>query len=38
MPGQWEFQIGYRDIESESADPTNGLGSFMGWLAGYFID
>lgn len=21
MPGQWEFQIGYRDIEGESADP-----------------
>lgn len=22
MPGQWEFQIGYRDIEGESADPV----------------
>ncbi|HAG62051.1 MAG TPA: glutamine synthetase [Coxiellaceae bacterium] len=21
MPGQWEFQVGYRDIDSESADP-----------------
>lgn len=21
MPGQWEFQIGYRGVESESADP-----------------
>lgn len=23
MPGQWEFQIGYRGINSESADPLN---------------
>ena len=23
MPGQWEFQIGYRGIEGESADPLN---------------
>lgn len=23
MPAQWEFQIGYRGIESESADPLN---------------
>ncbi len=23
MPGQWEFQIGYRGIDSESADPLN---------------
>lgn len=23
LPGQWEFQIGYRGIESESADPLN---------------
>ena len=22
LPGQWEFQIGYRGIESESADPV----------------
>ena len=21
MPGQWEFQIGYRDVEGETADP-----------------
>ncbi|MHC4990115.1 MAG: glutamine synthetase beta-grasp domain-containing protein [Planctomycetota bacterium] len=21
MPGQWEFQIGYRDVDGESADP-----------------
>ena len=23
MPGQWEFQIGYRGVEGESADPLN---------------
>jgi glutamine synthetase len=23
LPGQWEFQIGYRGIEDESADPLN---------------
>ncbi len=23
MPGQWEFQIGYRGLEAESADPLN---------------
>jgi glutamine synthetase len=23
MPGQWEFQIGYRGIDGESADPLN---------------
>lgn len=23
MPGQWEFQIGYRGLKSESADPVN---------------
>lgn len=23
MPGQWEFQIGYRGVDSESADPLN---------------
>jgi glutamine synthetase len=23
LPGQWEFQIGYRGIEGESADPLN---------------
>ncbi len=23
MPGQWEFQIGYRDVEGESADALN---------------
>jgi glutamine synthetase len=22
MPGQWEFQVGYRNIDSESADPV----------------
>jgi glutamine synthetase len=35
MPGQWEFQIGYRDVESESADPVN-VSDHL-WLARYLL-
>ncbi len=35
MPGQWEFQIGYRHVEGESADPLTI--SDHAWLARYFL-
>ena len=35
MPGQWEFQIGYRGIESESADPLNVADHL--WLARWLL-
>jgi glutamine synthetase len=35
MPGQWEFQIGYRDIEGESADPVNVCDHL--WLARWLL-
>ncbi len=35
MPGQWEFQIGYRHIEGESADPLTVADHT--WLARYFL-
>lgn len=35
MPGQWEFQIGYRGISSESADPVN-VSDHM-WLARWLL-
>ena len=35
MPGQWEFQIGYRGIDSESADPLN-VADHM-WLARWLL-
>lgn len=35
MPGQWEFQIGYRGIESESADPVT-VSDHL-WLARWLL-
>ena len=35
MPGQWEFQIGYRNIEGESADPLTTADHT--WLARYLL-
>ena len=35
MPGQWEFQIGYRNIEGESADPLTV--SDHAWFARYLL-
>lgn len=35
MPGQWEFQIGYRDIEGESADPLTVCDHL--WLARWLL-
>ncbi len=35
MPGQWEFQIGYRGIESESADPLT-VSDHL-WLARWLL-
>ena len=35
MPGQWEFQIGYRGIESESADPLRVADHL--WLARWLL-
>ena len=35
MPGQWEFQIGYRGIENEAADPL--LVADHLWLARYLL-
>jgi glutamine synthetase len=35
MPGQWEFQIGYRDIESEKADPITVCDHL--WLARWLL-
>lgn len=35
MPGQWEFQIGYRGIESESADPIT-VSDHL-WLARWLL-
>ena len=35
MPGQWEFQIGYRDVESESADPLTVCDHL--WLARWLL-
>lgn len=35
MPGQWEFQIGYRGIESESADPITVADHL--WLARWLL-
>lgn len=35
MPGQWEFQIGYRGIEGESADPLTVCDH--AWLARYLL-
>ena len=35
MPGQWEFQIGYRDIPGEAADPLT-LSDHL-WLARYLL-
>lgn len=35
MPGQWEFQIGYRNIQNESADPLTT--SDHVWFARYFL-
>lgn len=35
MPGQWEFQIGYRAIESESADPLT-VSDHL-WLARWLL-
>ncbi len=35
MPGQWEFQIGYRGIEGESADPLN-VGDHT-WIARWLL-
>lgn len=34
MPGQWEFQIGYRNVEGEAADPLTGADHliFARWL------
>ena len=29
MPGQWEFQIGYRNVEGESARSSNYWGSYL---------
>jgi glutamine synthetase len=35
MPGQWEFQIGYRGIDSESADPITVCDHL--WLARWLL-
>lgn len=35
MPGQWEFQIGYRGIDSESADPVTVCDHL--WLARWLL-
>ena len=35
MPGQWEFQIGYRDVPGESADPLNASDHL--WLARWLL-
>ncbi len=35
MPGQWEFQIGYRGVDSESADPVN-VSDHL-WLARWLL-
>ncbi len=35
MPGQWEFQIGYRGVESESADPVT-VSDHL-WLARWLL-
>ena len=35
MPGQWEFQIGYRGVDSESADPLTVCDHL--WLARWLI-
>jgi len=35
MPGQWEFQIGYRNVEGESPDPLT-IADHT-WLARYFL-
>ena len=35
MPGQWEFQIGYRGFEGESADPLN-VGDHT-WIARWLL-
>lgn len=35
MPGQWEFQIGYRGIDSESADPLTVCDHL--WLARWLL-
>lgn len=35
MPGQWEFQIGYREVESESADPLTVCDHL--WLARWLL-
>jgi glutamine synthetase len=36
MPGQWEFQIGYRGIKGEAADPLS-LSDHM-WVARYLLN
>lgn len=35
MPGQWEFQIGYRDVDNESADPIT-VSDHL-WLARWLL-
>ena len=35
MPGQWEFQVGYRDFKGEKADPLTV--SDHAWVARYFL-
>jgi glutamine synthetase len=35
MPGQWEFQIGYRGIEGESADPLTAADHL--WIARWIL-
>lgn len=35
MPGQWEFQIGYRGVEGESADPVTASDHL--WLARWLL-
>ncbi len=35
MPGQWEFQIGYRGLEGESADPLTASDQL--WLARWLL-
>ncbi len=35
MPGQWEFQIGYRGVEGESADPLTASDHL--WLARWLL-
>lgn len=36
MPGQWEFQIGYRGVEGESADPLTVSDQL--WIARWLLD